>query len=396
MAVGVLDAWSTTAGSNGSASSAVNFAEGQTPASLNNAARALMAEVKGWANQIGGAKTSGGAANVQTLTSDAVAAISAYAAGMAFVFKAGYSNSGACTLNVDGVGAKSIKKGGAQAALAANDIVAGGIYFVAYEASGDCFVLLNPESGQIAHQPLDATLTALAALSWSSGNALVQFTAADTVSLTLAPSVTSVTVSQGGSPSTPTLNFASATNYGLYYVTGDVGFAANGGVTASYNTARWQWFVPCRGPDGSASAPTWAYNNDTDCGFYRIGSDNIGFSLGGTKRMDLSTTLFDLTVPTRARMPRAAEASGTLTAASANKVVVATGGITINDGVFTADDVVVIYNDSASGITITQDTGMTLRFAGSTSTGNRTLAARGVCTIYNLSSTEAIISGNIT
>lgn len=247
-----------------------------------------------------------------------------------------------------------------------------------------------------SYQPLDATLTALAALSWSSGSALVQFTAADTVSLTLAPSVTSITVSQGGSPSTPTLNFASATNYGLYYVTGDVGFAANGGVTASYNTARWQWFVPCRGPDGSASAPTWAYNNDTDCGWYRIGTNNLGFALNGTKYGDFSTTIFDLLVPTRARAPRSAETSGTLTAASANKVVVTSAGVTINDGVFTADDVIVIYNDSASGVTITQDTGMTLRFAGSTSTGNRTLAARGVCTIYVLSSTEAIISGNIT
>ena len=165
MAAGVQKAWSTTAASNASADANINFAEGQTPASLNNSARAEMAAVKAFANQILGALTSGGSANAQTLTSDAPGAIStAYAAGMGFVFRAGYTNSGACTLNVDGVGAKSIKKGGALAALAANDIVAGGIYFVVYQATGDCFVLLNPESGQIAAQPLDATLTAVAAL----------------------------------------------------------------------------------------------------------------------------------------------------------------------------------------------------------------------------------------
>jgi hypothetical protein len=130
MATGVQSAWSVTAGSNGSADSAINFAEGQTPASLNNSSRAAMAGVKGFANQMLGAKTTGGSANAQTYTSDAVATISAYAAGVGLVFKAGYSNSGACTLDVDGVGAKSIKKGGAQAALAANDIVAGGVYFV--------------------------------------------------------------------------------------------------------------------------------------------------------------------------------------------------------------------------------------------------------------------------
>lgn len=184
MAVGIQKAWSTSAGSNANADSNIGFAEGQTPASLNNSARAEMAAVKAFANQILGALTSGGSANAQTLTSDAPGAIStAYAAGMGFVFRAGYTNSGACTLNVDGVGAKSIKKGGALAALAANDIVAGGIYFVVYQATGDCFVLLNPESGQIAAQPLDATLTAIAALGYTSGSYLIKKTAADTWSL---------------------------------------------------------------------------------------------------------------------------------------------------------------------------------------------------------------------
>ena len=184
MAAGVQKAWSTTAASNASADANINFAEGQTPASLNNSARAEMAAVKAFANQILGALTSGGSANAQTLTSDAPGAIStAYAAGMGFVFRAGYTNSGACTLNVDGVGAKSIKKGGALAALAANDIVAGGIYFVVYQATGDCFVLLNPESGQITSQPLDADLTAIAALGYTSGSYLIKKTAADTWSL---------------------------------------------------------------------------------------------------------------------------------------------------------------------------------------------------------------------
>lgn len=226
MAVGVQKAWSVTAASNASADTNINYAEGQTPASLNNSARADMAAVKGFANQILGAKTTGGAADAQTFTSDSVAAIStAYAAGMGFVFKAGYTNTGAATLNVDGVGAKSIKKGGAQSALVAGDIVAGGIYAVYYEASGDCFILLNPEKGQIAagFQPLDATLTALAALSWASGNALVQFTAADTVSLTLAPSVTSITATttSAGAPGITSKNTADAAAVQVSRLEGD-------------------------------------------------------------------------------------------------------------------------------------------------------------------------------
>lgn len=186
MAVGVQKAWSTTAATNASADSSINYAENQSPASLNDSARAEMAAIKAFANQITAALTSGGSANAQTITSDAPGAIStAYAAGMGFVFRAGYTNTGATTLNVDGVGAKSIKKGGALSALVANDIVAGGIYAVYYQATGDCFVLLNPETGQTAagNQPLDATLTALAALSYTSGTLHVTLTAADTFTL---------------------------------------------------------------------------------------------------------------------------------------------------------------------------------------------------------------------
>ena len=396
MAAGVQKAWSTTAASNASADANINFAEGQTPASLNNSARAEMAAVKAFANQILGALTSGGSANAQTLTSDAPGAIStAYAAGMGFVFRAGYTNSGACTLNVDGVGAKSIKKGGALAALAANDIVAGGIYFVVYQATGDCFVLLNPESGQIAAQPLDATLTAVAALSWSTGKPLVQFTAADTVSLTLAPDVTSLTVGQG-SVSAPSLNFSGATNYGLYYVTGDVGFSAGGGVTASYSTARWQFFLPVYGPNGSAAAPSWAYINDTDCGWYRIGANNLGLALNGVKYLDAATTLFDFSTSVRAKLAVSAETSGTLTAASSNKKVNASGNITIDGDVHAADDQMKIYA-GASARTLTQGTTgtPTQRLHGSSTTGNLTLAARGVAVVDFISATEWVVSGDV-
>lgn len=48
--------------------------------------------------------------------------------------------------------------------------------------------------------------------------------------------------------------------------------------------------VPVRGADGSASAPAYSYSGDTDTGAYRIGADNIGWALGGTKYLDLSTT----------------------------------------------------------------------------------------------------------
>jgi hypothetical protein len=96
----------------------------------------------------------------------------------------------------------------------------------------------------------------------------------------------------------------------------------------------------------------------------------------------------------RARIALSTETSGTLTVASANKRVKATAGVTINDGVFTAEDSVEIYNDSDVSITITQDTGMTLRLAGSTSTGNRTLAARGIAYVYFDTNADAAVAGS--
>lgn len=47
--------------------------------------------------------------------------------------------------------------------------------------------------------------------------------------------------------------------------------------------------VPIRGtkppeiPDGVAGAPAFSFTNDTDTGFYRSGSEEIGFSVGGTR-----------------------------------------------------------------------------------------------------------------
>jgi hypothetical protein len=67
--------------------------------------------------------------------------------------------------------------------------------------------------------------------------------------------------------------------------------------------------------------------------------------------------------------------------------------VTIPANVFAANDVVTVYNNSASNITITQGGSLTLRQVGTANTGNRTLAQRGLVTIVFISTTEAVISG---
>lgn len=81
-------------------------------------------------------------------------------------------------------------------------------------------------------------------------------------------------------------------------------------------------------------------------------------------------------------------------AADAGKAVyISTGGVTINNSVFSAGDAVSIINNSGSDQTITQGSGVTLHNTADATTGNRTLAGRGIATIWFASASVAYISG---
>lgn len=73
-----------------------------------------------------------GAADAYVITPSP--AITAYAAGQMFRFKATNTNTGASTINVNAVGAQAIKKGGTNA-LTAGDIVSGVIYTIVYDGT---------------------------------------------------------------------------------------------------------------------------------------------------------------------------------------------------------------------------------------------------------------------
>lgn len=68
--------------------------------------------------------------------------------------------------------------------------------------------------------------------------------------------------------------------------------------------------------------------------------------------------------------------------------------VTVPSNVFALGDTVVIVNTLSGNMSIAQDGSMTLRFAGTASTGTRTLAGFGIATILFISSTVAIISGS--
>tara|TARA_R110000868_G_scaffold378314_2_gene643761 strand:- start:856 stop:1722 length:867 start_codon:yes stop_codon:yes gene_type:complete len=75
-------------------------------------------------------------------------------------------------------------------------------------------------------------------------------------------------------------------------------------------------------------------------------------------------------------------ASYVLVASDSGKVIsITTGGVTVNSGIFSASNTISIYNNSASSQAITQGSGTTLRLAGTTTTGTRTLLAYGLMTL---------------
>lgn len=125
---------------NGSGSMSGNLAMGTNRVTGlgNGTARtdaASVAQLQDSAPLWGG--TAGGTADALTVT--LTPAIAAYAAGQRFAFLSASVNTGAATLNVNGVGTKNIRKGTGSTALVAGDIPAGTIVEVIYD--GTQFVL---------------------------------------------------------------------------------------------------------------------------------------------------------------------------------------------------------------------------------------------------------------
>lgn len=88
-------------------------------------------------------------------------------------------------------------------------------------------------------------------------------------------------------------------------------------------------------------------------------------------------------------------ASYTVVSSDNGKYVdITTGGVTFATTTgFTVGQNVVIYNNSSSSQTITQGTSVTLRWAGTATTGNRTLAQYGVATAICVGSNTYVIAG---
>ncbi|HYE47010.1 MAG TPA: hypothetical protein VEA44_14705 [Caulobacter sp.] len=137
--------FSTTDASNNSASPN-GFPESMAPSGVNDSARAVMGAIKRFWSRIQGATAAGGSSNAFTLTES----LSAYVTGERYSFRANHTITGSATLNINSLGAKTIKKMGSSglADLASGDIQNG--QPVTCEYDGTYLVMVTPVAADAA------------------------------------------------------------------------------------------------------------------------------------------------------------------------------------------------------------------------------------------------------
>lgn len=133
-----VSTWSETAANNNS-SPPDGWPEGQSPASVNNCAREMMAAIAKWHSGIKGALVTAGSSNAYTLTTGSSHA-SLAAIGLV-VFRANHTNTGASTLAVDGLTAKNLCVNGG--ILSAGQLVQNNLYAAIYNATNDVYDIVS-------------------------------------------------------------------------------------------------------------------------------------------------------------------------------------------------------------------------------------------------------------
>lgn len=145
--------WSETAAPNANIDSTINWAEGQSPSSVNDSARAMMAAIAKFRDDTSGRAITGGSAPSYTVTSSQgyTSLTAMNGAHMAVRFHA--VNVGHDTLNVDGLGAKALQLASGTA-ISTGSILANSVWSLTYVNSIPAW-LVHGVSGAVAVTTID-------------------------------------------------------------------------------------------------------------------------------------------------------------------------------------------------------------------------------------------------
>ena len=137
--------WSQTASVDATADPTINWTEGQAPSSVNDSARAMMAAIAKYRDDVAGAIVTSGTSTAYTVSTYQVFQSLSQMNGQVVAFTPHVTNTAGSpnvTLNVDGLGAKTIRADPASE-LPAGVLVAGTPYTAIYNSGTGIFYLQN-------------------------------------------------------------------------------------------------------------------------------------------------------------------------------------------------------------------------------------------------------------
>ncbi|MDA9435815.1 phage tail protein [Bradyrhizobium sp. CCBAU 51627] len=132
--------WSQTASADATADSTVNWAEGQSPSSVNDSARAMMAAIAKYRDDMAGAIVTSGTSTAYSMSSFQGFDSLTHLNGQAVAFVPHTTNGATVTLNVDGLGPRPLRSApGIE--LPSGIIIQGTPYDAVYNNSDGAFYL---------------------------------------------------------------------------------------------------------------------------------------------------------------------------------------------------------------------------------------------------------------
>ncbi len=134
--------WSQTASADATADSTINWAEGQSPASVNDSARAMMAAIAKYRDDVAGAIVTSGTSTAYAVNTYQVFQSLAQLNGQVVAFTPHATNGATVTLSVDSLGARPLRSAPA-VDLPAGTIIQGTPYAALYNNADAAFYLVG-------------------------------------------------------------------------------------------------------------------------------------------------------------------------------------------------------------------------------------------------------------
>lgn len=170
--------WSQTAASNDDIDSTINFQEGQAPRTINNSARALMAAVAKYRDDLSGNLVTAGTGTAYTLTTNQ--GLTSLTDGFMVRARMNATSGATPTLNVDSLGAKSIVLDVSATAIPTGALLTEQVYSFVYDSTADGWIVGDRFGDQLTSAG-NPDLVAIEALAGTTG--ALRKTAANTWSL---------------------------------------------------------------------------------------------------------------------------------------------------------------------------------------------------------------------